>query len=130
MASIRFRRVYEPVSRDDGARILIDRLWPRGIKKKDAHIDLWVRALAPSTALRKWFGHKPERWTEFQRRYRSELRTHEAELRQIRALARRRTVTLVYGARDIEHNDAVVLHGVLLRGARRASKAASGRRPS
>lgn len=119
MPSIRFRRVYEPVSRHDGARVLIDRLWPRGIKKETARIDRWLRDLAPSTELRKWFGHRPERWEEFQRRYRAELRRHESDLQQLRLLARRRPLTLVYSARDTTHNDAVVLYDVLLHGIRR-----------
>lgn len=122
MPSIKFRRVYEPVKRGDGARILIDRLWPRGISKKNAHIERWLRELAPSTALRKWFGHKPERWAEFQRRYRAELRVHQDELRRLRLLARRRPLTLVYSARDTEHNDAVVLREVLLRNLRQGVK--------
>ncbi|MDE2166745.1 MAG: DUF488 family protein [Alphaproteobacteria bacterium] len=118
MPSISIRRVYDPVSRD-GARILVDRIWPRGLTKRSAHINRWIRSLAPSTALRKWFGHKPARWPEFRRRYRAELRTHRAELRQLRMLAQRRHVTLVYSARDTAHNQAVVLREVLMRGLRR-----------
>ncbi len=132
--SINLRRVYTPVRRDDGARILIDRLWPRGIKKEDAQIDRWMRGLAPSTRLRKWFSHKPERWEQFRQRYIAELRAHKAELRDLRMLARRRPVTLVYSARDTEHNDAVVLREVLLRGTRqevnRYKRVATRRQPA
>lgn len=118
MPAINIRRVYEPVGRD-GARILVDRIWPRGFTKKSAHIHRWIRGLAPTSALRKWFGHKPERWHEFRRRYRAELRAHQKELRQLRMLAMRRRVTLVYSARDTAHNQAVVIREVLLRGLRR-----------
>lgn len=113
MAVIRLQRVYEPVCHGDGTRILVERLWPRGVRKEAAHIDQWFRELAPSTALREWFGHKPERWKEFRRRYRGELRARKAELDQIRTLARRQPVTLIYSARDTEHNAAVVLREVL-----------------
>lgn len=119
MASISIRRVYEPVRRRDGARILVDRIWPRGMTKKSAHINRWIRGLAPSSALRQWFGHKPERWREFQRRYRAELRARQGELHQLRLLARRRSVTLVYSARDTAHNQAVVLRSILQRSLRR-----------
>ena len=111
---LRLKRAYEPASPDDGARILIDRLWPRGVSKAKAALDEWMKEVAPSTELRKWFGHDPARWAEFQRRYRTELQQHKPELDQIRALAKTRTVTLVYGAHDEEHNDAVVLKAVLL----------------
>lgn len=111
---LRLKRAYEPASPDDGARILIDRLWPRGVSKAKAALDEWMKEVAPSTELRKWFGHDPARWAEFQRRYRAELQQHKPELDQIRALAKTRTVTLVYGAHDEEHNDAVVLKAVLL----------------
>ena len=107
--SIAIKRVYEPVSPRDGCRILVDRLWPRGLSKQRAAVDLWLKAIAPSTELRRWFGHDPAKWTEFRRKYRAELATHPAELQQIRALAKQRRVTLVYGARDTEHNQAVVL---------------------
>lgn len=96
-------------------RILVDRLWPRGLRKADAAIDRWMKEIAPSTELRRWFGHDPERWGEFQRRYRQELRQHEATLDELRALARQENVTLLYGARDETHNDAVVLQDVLSR---------------
>ena len=111
---IRLKRVYQPATPADGARILVDRLWPRGVKKSDAAIDLWIKDVAPSTALRKWFAHDPGRWPGFRHRYASELHGHRAELAGLRALARRRTVTLVFAARDELRNDAVVLRGVLL----------------
>ena len=110
------KRAYVPAATSDGLRILVDRLWPRGVSKQKAALDDWMKDLAPSTALRQWFGHEPSRWTEFQKRYRAELRQHEAELAQLRALARKQVVTLVYGARDQTHNEAVVLQQVLLHG--------------
>lgn len=114
--NLHLKRAYEPASRDDGLRILVDRLWPRGVKKADAAIDRWERDLAPSAALRKWFGHDPARWVEFQRRYREELKAHAALVADLRAMVRKGPLTLVYGARDEEHNDAVVLRDVLLKG--------------
>lgn len=111
---LRLKRAYEPASEDDGVRILVDRLWPRGVSKAKAALDDWMKDVAPSTELREWFGHDPARWTGFQRRYKTELKQHAAELDRIRALARKRTVTLVYGARDEAHNEAVVLKDVLL----------------
>ncbi len=113
---VRLKRAYEPPASDDGTRILIDRLWPRGIRKAAAAIDEWMKEIAPSTELRKWFGHDPERWPEFRRRYRSEIQQHEAQLRRLRELARNGPVTLVYAAHDAAHNDAVVLKCVLLNG--------------
>lgn len=112
---IRLQRVYDASSAKGGKRVLVDRIWPRGIKKDELHMDLWLRELAPSAALRKWFGHDPKRWTEFQRRYRSELRTpaQQARLRELRRLASQSPVTLLYSARDEEHNQAVVLRQVL-----------------
>ncbi len=98
----------------DGTRILVDRLCPRGVSKAEAGIDEWMKEIAPSTELRKWFGHEPTRWNEFQRRYGSELRQHVDALARIRALAKTQTVTLVYSAHDELHNDAVVLRDVLL----------------
>jgi len=110
----RLKRAYEPAEPDDGARILVDRLWPRGVSKAKAALDEWIKEVAPSTELRKWFGHDPARWAEFQRRYRAELSGQSAVLDRIRALARAQVVTLVYSAHDEEHNDAVVLRAVLL----------------
>ena len=111
---VRLKRAYEPAAEGDGTRILVDRLWPRGVSKADAALDRWLKEIAPSTGLREWFGHDPARWQEFRRRYKQELQQHAAELEELRALARHGTVTLLYGARDEEHNDAVVLRDVLL----------------
>lgn len=111
---IKLKRAYEPASPGDGTRILIDRLWPRGIAKADAALDLWEKELAPSTELRQWFGHDPARWPEFQLRYAGELRQHAEALERIRTLARQGPVTLVYGAKDELHNDAVALREFLL----------------
>ena len=113
-ANLRLKRAYEPVEPGDGVRILVDRLWPRGVSKEDAALEDWMKDIAPSTELRQWFGHDPGRWVDFQRRYRAELRQHGPDLDRIRDLARKQTVTLVYAARDEEHNEAVVLRDVLL----------------
>ena len=115
---IRRKRAYDPPATSDGYRVLIDRLWPRGVSKTDAAIDEWARELAPTTELRRWFGHDPERFAGFRRRYAAELGTHEEKLRELRRRARTGRLTLVYGARDEEHNDAVVLAEVLQRGRR------------
>jgi uncharacterized protein YeaO (DUF488 family) len=114
VANIRLKRAYERPAPADGTRILVDRLWPRGVSKAAAAIDRWVKDIAPSTTLRKWFGHDPERWPEFRRRYAAELRDHPDELRSLRAEARRGPITLVYSAHDGAHNDAVVLRSILL----------------
>ena len=108
------KRAYEPPAPEDGARVLIDRLWPRGVKKKALALDQWAKELAPSTALRQWFGHEPARWAEFQKRYAIELQTQAEALDALRARARRSTVTLVYGAHDEAHNNAVVVRALLL----------------
>ncbi|MGE5620595.1 MAG: DUF488 domain-containing protein [Sphingomonadaceae bacterium] len=112
---VRIKRAYEPPAPDDGYRVLIDRLWPRGVKKEDLALDAWLKQLAPSTELRRWFGHDPAKWAEFQRLYRQELSTPEAErlLAELRERARRGWVTLLYAAKDEEHNDAVVLRQLL-----------------
>lgn len=110
---LQLKRVYESPVRTDGRRILVDRLWPRGLSKEKAAIDEWLKDIAPSTELRRWFGHDPEKWREFQRRYRQELKTREELVREIAKVASRGPVTLVYGARDEEHNDAVVLAAVV-----------------
>lgn len=110
---IRLKRAYEPPAKSDGTRVLIDRLWPRGVTKQEAAIDRWLREIAPSTELRRWFGHDPERWPEFQRRYTAELRHHVDLLDELLRLAHHGTLTLVFGARDEEHNDAVVLRSLL-----------------
>lgn len=103
------KRVYETPSAEDGTRILVDRLWPRGLTKAKARVDLWLKAIAPSTELRQWFGHDPDRWTEFQSRYRAELEANPDAVAELKAALRRGPATLVYGARDETHNDAVVL---------------------
>ena len=110
---IRLKRVYEAPSKSDGERILVDRLWPRGLTKERAAVDLWLKEAAPSSELRKWFGHDPEKWKEFQTRYRKELREKREILDLLRQKASRRTVTLLYGARDEAHNEAVVLQKLL-----------------
>ncbi len=115
---LRIKRVYEPASADDGERVLIDRLWPRGLAKAEAAVDHWLRELAPSTGLRRWFGHDPARWDEFRRRYFAELGAEAAAgaLAELRALlAGPRPVTLLYGARDEEYNNAVALREYLQR---------------
>jgi uncharacterized protein YeaO (DUF488 family) len=119
---IRLKRVYEPAEPTDGYRILIDRLWPRGISHERAQLDEWDRELAPSTELRRWFGHEPDRYEGFRRRYIDELRGRPQRLTELRRMAARGRVTLVYAARDTEHNDAVVLAEVLRRGVRGSGK--------
>lgn len=119
---IRLKRAYEPVSEEDGYRVLIDRMWPRGVSRQRAELDEWERELAPTPALRKWFAHEPSRFEEFGRRYVEELRGQRPRLAHLRRRARRGTVTLVYAARDREHNDAVVLAQVLRRGLPRADE--------
>lgn len=111
--SIQLRRAYEAPDASDGYRVLIDRLWPRGVSKEAAHLDEWAQELAPSSELRRWFAHDPAKFEEFQQRYRSELGAQHDKLRELRDRARSGTLTLVYGARDTEHNDAVVLAEVL-----------------
>ena len=113
-AHVRLKRAYEPAAPEDGVRVLVDRLWPRGIRKEDAAIDHWMKEVAPSSALRQWFGHDPARWPEFRRRYAKELHAHGDAIEALRHLVRQSTVTLVFGARDEEHNDAVVLRDILL----------------
>lgn len=110
---IRLKRAYEPAALDDGYRVLIDRLWPRGVRRDEARIDEWAKELAPSTGLRRWFGHDPERFGEFRLRYASELRGQERALEALRERAARGRVTIVFGARDTEHSNAAVLAAVL-----------------
>lgn len=110
---IQMKRVYQKPSRKDGLRILVDRLWPRGLTKERAAVKLWLKDVAPSTALRKWFGHDPAKWKQFQARYRKELREKQDALDLLKQNSEGRTVTLVYGARDQEHNEALVLKSVL-----------------
>ncbi len=111
---VKLKRAYEPPAPADGTRILIDRLWPRGVRKTDAAIDEWMKEIAPSTTLRKWFEHDASRWDEFQRRYRSEIRQHPEQLNRLRTLAQHGRITFVFSAHDEAHNDAVVLKNVLL----------------
>jgi uncharacterized protein YeaO (DUF488 family) len=113
---IQVKRAYEPASPEDGYRVLIDRLWPRGISRGRAEIDDWIKELSPSTELRQWFGHHTGRFEEFRRRYIEELRGEGPRLTALRRRARDGRVTLVYAAHDTEHNDAVVLAEVLRRG--------------
>jgi uncharacterized protein YeaO (DUF488 family) len=113
---VRLKRAYEAPSADDGYRVLVDRLWPRGVSREETQLDQWDKDLAPSTELREWFGHEPGRFPEFRRRYIDELRVNAPRLRELRRRARLGTVTLVYSAHDSEHNDAVVLAEVLRRG--------------
>ncbi len=110
---VRIKRVYDAPDPTDGYRVLIDRLWPRGVSRERAHIDEWARDLAPSGDLRKWFGHDPERFQKFRECYRRELGEHAGEIDGLRERARHGPVTLVYAARDEQHNDAVVLAEVI-----------------
>jgi uncharacterized protein YeaO (DUF488 family) len=114
---VRIKRVYDPPAPSDGYRVLVDRLWPRGLTRERAHLDEWARELAPSSELRRWFGHDPARFDEFRRRYDAELTLQQAKLRELRSRARAGTLTLVYGARDTKHNDAVVISELLRRSA-------------
>jgi uncharacterized protein YeaO (DUF488 family) len=113
---VQIKRVYEPSSPNDGYRVLIDRLWPRGVSRQSAKLDEWMKELAPSTELRQWFGHDPGRFEEFRRRYIEELRDERPRLTALRPRARDGKLTLVYSAQDTEHNDAVVLAEILRRG--------------
>lgn len=111
---VRIARIYEASKKEDGWRVLVDRLWPRGVKKKAARVDQWMKEIAPSNELRKWFGHKPERWAEFQKRYRVELAKKKELLQMLRAVERKHgKVTLLFGAKDEERNQAVVLLDLL-----------------
>ncbi len=118
--SFRIKRAYEPAAATDGIRVLVDRLWPRGVSKQKARLDHWMKDIAPSTKLRAWFGHKPERFAEFKRRYKLEIAGNPV-LDELRKLGRGRIVTLVYGARDPEINQAAVLLTILT--ARKAKRA-------
>lgn len=116
-ALVNVKRAYEEPGPDDGTRVLVDRLWPRGVAKERARIDLWLREVAPSDGLRRWYGHDPAKWEEFRHRYTAELATDEqaAALERLRELGRQGTVTLVFAARDAEHSDAAVLRELLAR---------------
>lgn len=110
--NVTLKRAYDPPARTDGKRILVDRLWPRGLTKDKARIDVWLKDVAPSTELRKWFGHDLEKWTEFAKRYRAELKDNPA-LTELKALAREGNISLIYAARDQVHNEASVLKDIL-----------------
>lgn len=111
---IKIKRAYQPPEEEDGFRILVDRLWSRGVSKDKAKLDLWLKEVAPSNELRKWFGHDPEKWSEFQKRYSAELKDKRIFLSKIKDLEKEKgTVTLIYSAKDEEHNDAVVLRDKL-----------------
>jgi uncharacterized protein YeaO (DUF488 family) len=110
---LKIKRVYERRQAGDGERILVDRFWPRGLSKRSARVDRWLRELAPSDALRRWFGHDPARWREFSRRYRSELRPHRQQLVELARAAQTRPITLLFGARDAKHNNAVALKRII-----------------
>ncbi len=114
MGKILVKRVYEPATESDGFRVLVDRLWPRGISKEAAKLDLWLPGLGPSTSLRKWFNHDPARWSEFQRRYHAELKKNTALLATITEQAKTSSVMLLYSAKDERHNQAIVLRSFLL----------------
>lgn len=110
MTQVRLKRVYEDYSATDGYRILVDRLWPRGIKKENAHVDLWLKDIAPSTELRKWFNHEPEKWPGFEQKYHKEIVANTEAAQQLKeALKNHKTLTLLYGAKDEQHNQAVIL---------------------
>lgn len=114
MFKVKCKRIYLPAEESDGYRVLVDRLWPRGIKKEDAKVDLWAKQLAPSTELRKWFAHIPERFDEFSKRYLSELKQNDEVAPIIDELRHHEVVTLLYGAKDEQHNNAIVLEKLLL----------------
>jgi uncharacterized protein YeaO (DUF488 family) len=122
---VRLKRAYEPAAPADGYRVLIDRLWPRGVSRRQAKLDGWEKELAPSTELRRWFGHEPKRFEEFRRRYLEELRDERPRLKALRRRAREGTLTLVYSAHDTEHNDAAVLAEVLRRGLPKGQRSTS-----
>ena len=111
---VRIKRVYEQPDKEDGIRILVDRLWPRGLTKEKASVALWLKEIAPSTELRKWFGHEPDKWKAFESRYRAELAKNEQQLSLLRQEMAKGPVTLLYGAKDQEHNEAVVLQKYLM----------------
>lgn len=110
---IKIKRVYEPAEKEDGIRILIDRLWPRGLSKEKAQVDLWLKEIAPTTELRKWFAHDPEKWNEFKKRYTAELKRNNEATSTLKDEMKKGKITLLYGAKDEAHNDAVVLQTFL-----------------
>lgn len=112
---IALKRIYDQAEEEDGTRILVDRLWPRGVKKEEASLDGWWKSLAPSDELRKWFGHDPDKWSEFKKRYRKELQDHRSEAAELlEGIDKRKKVTFLYGAKDETHNQAVVLREFVL----------------
>jgi uncharacterized protein YeaO (DUF488 family) len=129
MMGIRIKRAYDPPEASDGYRVLIDRFWPRGISRGNAHLDEWAHELAPSSELRRWFAHDPARFEEFRERYSRELVAHEEKLQALRRRAREGRLTLVYAARDAEHNDAVVLAEILTDRRRKGRRTAHGTTP-
>lgn len=110
---LRIKRVYDPPAKSDGHRVLVDRIWPRGLSKEAAQVDEWLKDIAPSTALRKWFGHDPGKWKEFLRRYFRELDANPVAVTRLRTLARGRRVTLLFAAKDIDNNNTVALKAYL-----------------
>jgi uncharacterized protein YeaO (DUF488 family) len=114
---IKIKRIYDPPEKSDGVRILVDRLWPRGISKEKARIDEWLKVIAPSDQLRKWFGHEPVRWEEFQKQHRQELKSPEKQvlMRRLKSLVKKGTITLLFAAKDAEHNNAKALANFLKR---------------
>ena len=111
---LKIKRVYEKPAKDDGWRVLVDRLWPRGMKKESAHIDVWMKDVAPTDALRKWFAHDPAKWNEFQKRYRAELSNRKNAVAELKSIAaQHKDLTLLYGAKDETHNQAAVLLDIL-----------------
>lgn len=116
MSNIVIKRVYEDYDKADGYRILVDRIWPRGVSKEDAHLDEWLKEIAPTNELRKWYGHKVEKWEEFSKKYLAEIKKNEDEMKELtKAVKGMKKVTLLFGAKDEEHNQAVVLKKWLLR---------------
>lgn len=124
--NIKIKRVYERPEKNDGLRILVDRLWPRGLTKEKASVDLWLKEIAPSTELRKWFGHDPDKWKRFRGRYETELRHNDDLIKLLRRKAKESMITLIYAARDEEHNEAVVLKQFLEKASRPAHRTALG----
>ena len=118
---VKIKRAYDKISPDDGKRILVDRLWPRGIKKDEAKIDEWIKEIAPSNELRKWFAHDPSKWQEFKKRYREELKDQSNLIKILKHRAKKGNITLIFSARDTEHNNAVVLSELISKRQRRKS---------
>jgi len=110
---VKIKRVYDKPDKEDGRRVLVDRLWPRGLTKEKANVDLWLKEIAPSTELRKWFGHDPAKWKEFQKRYKQELKRNHEQVLILKEQVKKGTVTLVFGAKDEQHNEALVLKEML-----------------